>query len=83
MLSKLMEFAADIYIVAHGEHVHMAWAWHQFKDFWELLKKVANAFMLQHLLASPAAAGSLTTAWNGAGWCADNSESNSTFGRGR
>ena len=82
-LSKVMEFAVDMYIVAPGEHVHVAWAWHQFKDFWKLLKKVANAFLLQYLLASPAAADSLTTAWNGAGWCADNSESNSTFGRGR
>ena len=39
-LSKVLEFAVDIYIKAPGEHVHVSRAWHQFKDFWDLLKKV-------------------------------------------
>ena len=83
-MSKLMEFEVDryIYIVAPAEHVHVARAWRKFNDFWKLLKKVANAYLLWYLLASPAAADSFTTAWNGAGWCADNSESSSTSCRG-
>lgn len=41
-LTKLLEFAVDIFIVAPGEHVHVSRAWHQFKDFWDLLRQVGS-----------------------------------------